>query len=97
MKYKNVKEIEFGDVCIVHPVKKIWLFRKGSKATKPYYVYIRYEHIDWESGKKLELVSRIPNMYSCVINENLLKRMEYVGNLVQKPNLFKLIFNQKIS
>lgn len=96
MKPKIGKELEHSDVCIVHPIKGFWPFRKGSITKKPYYVYIRHEHVNWAGGKKLELVTHIPNKHSCVINDYLLNRMEYVGNLKKDPSLWSLLLKQDI-
>ncbi len=83
------------DVYRVHPVKGNF-FKKGSLTKKQYYIYIRYEHISCCGGKKLELVSRIPDKHSACINDYLLKRMEYVGNLKNDSSLWKLLFNQNL-
>ena len=97
MKYKNGKNIKYGDVCIVHPVKRFWPFRKGSITTTPYYIYIRQEHINWVDGKKLEFVTRIPDEHSSVINDYLINRLEYVGNLKQNPELFGVLLKQDMN
>ena len=94
MKYRNTKKVEYGDVCIVYPVKKFWPFEKGSVTTRPYYVYIRYEHVG--DDKDLKLVTHIPDKRSCVINDYLLKRMEYIGNLKLDYSLFRFIVKQDI-
>lgn len=78
-------------------LKKFGYLKKVVRPKKPYYVYIRQEHINWTNGKELEFVTRIPDMHSCVINDYLLNRMEYVGNILNKPDLFRLVFDQKIT
>lgn len=112
MKYKNGREVKYGDVCLVYPIKKIWFIRKGTKTTKPYYVYIKNEHTydkppeirdiyETKHGHPytgdVELVAHIPDeQFSKKLDNGLLKRMEYVGNILIKPELFKLVFNQNI-
>jgi hypothetical protein len=90
------KELEYADVCVVHPVKGFWPFRKGSINKKPYYVYMIYDTVNYSDGKRLELVSHIPDMSSCIVNEYLLKRMEFIGNLKTNPGLWEKLLKQDI-
>jgi len=47
MKYRNGKDVECGDICLIYPVRKkfpyswLGLGNKGSITTIPYYVYIK--------------------------------------------------------
>jgi len=83
IKYKNGDFIKVGDVCKVSP---------GVVTKHPYFVWVSMESVNDE----LKWVARIPDIFSFVINDDMIDRLDYIGD-INESNLYKLLENQNIS